>query len=330
MDKKEPLLITVALCTHNHAERLQRTLTDLGKLAHPSRPWEIVIVDNGCTDGTPGLLADTAWRPANVPVRIVHEENLGLSNARNRALKVARGKYLVFIDDDETPDPQWLVSYERDMLLYTPDALGGPIEVIFEYGDRPPWLQDELLGFLGHLDHGEGRWLTDPATTFYGGNFAIRKDIFNQVGEFDSELGRKGRINTGGEDTEFYRRLIDHGCSVRWVSEATIYHRIRANKLRRNYFLELHYRQGMAEGSHKRGNRSPVFAGPVGASIEKCLAAPFYSREKQFLAFGNECGLLSGLHSGMGARVKEIFDLIGNSQNPLRAGQHRIRTKFYE
>ena len=256
MDKKEPLLITVALCTHNHAERLQRTLTDLGKLAYPSRPWEIIIVDNGCTDGTPGLLADTAWRPANVPVRIVQEENLGLSNARNRALKVARGKYLVFIDDDETPAPQWLVSYERDMLLYTPDALGGPIEVIFEYGDRPPWLQDELLGFLGHLDHGEGRWLTDPATTFYGGNFAIRKDIFNQVGEFDSELGRKGRINTGGEDTEFYRRLIDNGCSVRWVSEATIFHRIRANKLRRNYFLELHYRQGMAEGSLKRGNRS--------------------------------------------------------------------------
>jgi glycosyltransferase involved in cell wall biosynthesis len=256
MNMEQPIHITVALCTHNHADRLQRTLSDLGKISPPSRPWEIVVVDNGCTDKTPELLADTAWRPANVSVRIVNEENLGLSNARNRALQVARGKYLVFVDDDETPVPQWLVAYERDMLLYSPDALGGPIEVIFEHGGRPSWLQDELLGFLGHLDHGEGRWLTDPATTFYGGNFAVRKDIFSKVGEFDSELGRKGRINTGGEDTEFYRRLINKGCSVRWVSEATIYHRIRANKLRRSYFLELHYRQGIAEGSHKRGDDS--------------------------------------------------------------------------
>ncbi|MDH3947325.1 MAG: glycosyltransferase [Gammaproteobacteria bacterium] len=252
----EATLITVALCTHNHADRLPKTLADLGKMAPPSRPWEIVIVDNGCTDGTQELLADTAWRPANVPVRIVPEESLGLSNARNRALKVARGNYLVFIDDDETPDPRWLVAYERDMLFYKPDALGGPIEVIFEHGERPTWLKDELLGFLGHLDHGEGRWLTDPATTFYGGNFAVRKDIFSQVGEFDSGLGRKGRINTGGEDTEFYRRLIDNDHSVRWVPEATIYHRIRADKLRRSYFLELHYRQGVAEGSGKRGNGS--------------------------------------------------------------------------
>lgn len=276
---EESILITVALCTHNHADRLPKTLADLGKMASPSRPWEIVVVDNGCTDETPGLLADTAWWPAGVPVRIVHEESLGLSNARNHALKVARGKYLVFIDDDETPDPRWLAAYERDILLYTPDALGGPIEVIFEHGDRPSWLQDELLGFLGRLDHGEGRWLTDPATTFYGGNFAVRKAIFSKVGGFDSELGRKGRINTGGEDTEFYRRLIDNGHSVRWVSEATIYHRIRADKLRRSYFLELHYRQGAAEGSGKRGNGSrlpPIYLlGQLARALKSALQQRF-------------------------------------------------------
>ena len=253
-DIQEPILITVALCTHNHADRLPRTLADLGKLTSPSRPWEIVVVDNASTDETPGLLADTSWWPPGVAVRIVREERLGLSNARNRALNEARGKYLLFVDDDETPDPQWLAAYEHDMLTYAPDALGGRIDVLFEHGERPSWLQDELLGFLGHLDHGEGCWLSDPATPFYGGNFAVRNDIFSEIGEFDAELGRKGKINSGGEDTEFYRRLVASGFSVRWVPGAIINHRIRVDKLRRRYFLELHYRQGLAEGSRKRGS----------------------------------------------------------------------------
>lgn len=272
------ILITVALCTHNHADRLAKTLRDIGKILPPSRSWEIVVVDNGCTDETPGLLADTAWWPANVPVRIVREENLGLSNARNRALHVAQGEYLVFIDDDETPHPEWLTAYERGILEHAPDALGGPIEVLFEHGGRPSWLQDELLGFLGRLDHGEGQWLTDPTTTFYGGNFAIRKDVFRQVGEFDSELGRKGRVNAGGEDTEFYRRLIENNNTVRWVSDATIYHRIRADKLHRSYFLELHYRQGLTEGSRKRAEGSRIPPKYLFGQFTRAVISAFQSR----------------------------------------------------
>lgn len=88
------------------------------------------------------------------------------------------GRYLLFVDDDETPDPEWLVAYEKAMLNFAPDALGGRIEVLFEHGVRPSWLQNDLLGFLGLLDHGEEQWLTDPATPFYGGNFAVRKEIF--------------------------------------------------------------------------------------------------------------------------------------------------------
>lgn len=251
-------LITVTLCTHNHADRLKKTLNDIGKIKSPSQSWEILVIDNGCTDESPELLAETTWRPIDVPVRIVRDEQLGLSHARNRAIKEAHGEYLVFFDDDETPDPQWLVAYEHAMMEYKPDALGGRQEVYFEHGERPGWLQDELLGFLGHLDHGKDQWLFDPATPFYGGNFAVRRDIFGEAGEFDTELGRKGCVNAGGEDTEFYRRLIARKKRVRWVSQAIIHHRIRADKLRRKYFLELHYRQGLAEGARKRGNSSHI------------------------------------------------------------------------
>ncbi|TCV88126.1 glycosyltransferase family 2 protein [Sulfurirhabdus autotrophica] len=253
-----PPFITVALCTHNHVDRIKRTLADLAQLQPPVKPWEFLVIDNGCADGTSELLAEMAWRPAGVAVRVVREENLGLSNARNRALQEAHGEYLLFMDDDETPDPAWLVVYEQAMLEHQPDALGGRIEVLFEDGERPDWLQDELLGFLGKLDHGEARWLTERTTPIFGGNFAFRLSVFDRIGNFDARLGRQGSANNGGEDTEIYRRLLEHGCRVRWVPGAIIQHRIQTPKLRRDYFLDLHFRQGRMEGARKRGNLSRV------------------------------------------------------------------------
>ena len=248
--------ITVALCTHNHADRLMRTLADLAQVKLPSQPWEFLVIDNASSDATPQLLAAADWRPAGLDVRIVREEKLGLSNARNRALSEARGEYLLFMDDDETPDPAWLTAYERAMREYQPDALGGRIDVLFEDGERPSWLQDELLGFLGKLDHGEACWLTERSTPIFGGNFAFRRSVFERIGNFDARLGRKGSANIGGEDTELYHRLLAHGCAVRWVPEAIINHRIQTPKLRRNYFLDLHFHQGRVEGRRKRGDQS--------------------------------------------------------------------------
>ena len=248
--------ITVALCTHNHADRLARTLAALAHLRPTSQPWELVVIDNASTDSTPQLLAANDWRPAKVGVRVVREEKLGISNARNRALQEARGEYVLFMDDDETPDPIWLTAYEQAIVEHQPDALGGRIEVLFEDCARPSWLQDELLGFLGKLDHGEARWLTEPGTPIFGGNFAFRRSVLEHIGNFDARLGRQGAANIGGEDTEIYRRLIKHGCRVRWVPHAIIHHRIQTPKLRRRYFLDLHFRQGRMEGARKRGNAS--------------------------------------------------------------------------
>ena len=250
------MFLTVALCTHNHADRLARTLADLAHVQSLSQPWEFLVIDNASSDTTSQFLATADWRPAGAEVRVIREEKLGLSNARNRALLEARGDYLLFMDDDETPDPAWLTAYEQVMLVHQPDALGGRIEVLFEDGARPCWLQDELLGFLGKLDHGEARWLTERATPIFGGNFAFRRSVFERIGNFDTRLGRQGTANIGGEDTEIYQRLLEHGCRVRWVPEAIIHHRIQTPKLRRSYFLDLHFRQGRMEGARKRGSQS--------------------------------------------------------------------------
>ena len=268
--------ITVALCTHNHADRLVRTLADLAYLQPPTSPWEFLVIDNASKDGTSALLATSDWRPHGAEVRVVREEKLGIANARNRALQEARGDFILFIDDDETPDPRWLIAYEQAMREHQPDALGGRIEVLFEDGARPRWLQDELLGFLGKLDHGEARWVTASNTPIFGGNFAFHRDAFYRIGNFDSRLGRQGIVNIGGEDTDIYRRLLEHDCRVRWVPQAIIYHRIQTPKLRRGYFLDLHFRQGRVEGARKRGTGSrfpPLYLYPqVARAYGRALA----------------------------------------------------------
>jgi len=248
---------TVALCTHNHADRLERTLGDLPRIRAPKASWELLVVDNASQDGTPELLARNAW-PEGWNVRVVREEKLGVAHARNRAIIQAQGEYLVFMDDDETPDPDWLCAFERLILQHSPDAFGGRISVAFE-DLRPGWLTDELLGFLGQLHWGdEIKLLSDPATKLYTGNFGFRKTICDTIGNFDVTLGRRGHDNYGGEDVDFYRRILQAGFNVWWTPEAVIHHRIQAAKLNRSYFLDLHYKQGRMEAIRRRGQGSRI------------------------------------------------------------------------
>jgi len=271
---------TVALCTHNHADRLARTLADLEQLKAPRQPWEFLIIDNGCRDDTPELLARHAW-PAEWQVRVVREDKLGLSNARNRAIADARGEYVIFLDDDETADPDWLCAYERLIEAYSPDAFGGRQVVLFEDA-RPPWLRDELLGFLGEVNrHSEVAPLTDPYTPFYGGNFGFRRMVCECVGGFDSMLGRKGVDNTGGEEVDFYRRLLKAGLKVWWTPEALIHHRIQASKLERSYFIGLHYRMGRMEAVRKRGTGSRVPPRYLFGQLLRAMAAVRTQRRQE-------------------------------------------------
>lgn len=257
---------SVVLCTHNQASRLRKTLSRLEALRQPDAAWELLIINNASTDETQQVIESNSWRPETLPIRTIFEPKLGIANARNRGVAEAEGDYIIFIDDDETPHPDWIIEYERAIRTWHPDALGGPIEVLFEEAEQPSWLQDELLGFLGRLSHGhEPKRLVEHATAIFTGNACFKKAIFEVIGHFDSGLGRKGTDNSGGEDVEFYRRMIDAGMDIRWVPEAIIYHRIQAHKLRKAYFIDLHYRQGHMEGSRARGDRSripPLYLAP--------------------------------------------------------------------
>jgi glycosyltransferase involved in cell wall biosynthesis len=213
-------------------------------------------VDNASTDGTSEWLAQGAWRSPHVPSRSVQECALGVAHARNRALREAAGEYVVFLDDDETPEPDWLQQLEQIIDVHHPAAVGGRIVAKLP-GLRPRWLSDELLGFLGELDYGpEMQTLTELSSPIFTGNAAFHRQTVLDAGSFDVNLGRRGSIQSGGEDTELYRRLVSQGKTILWAPKAVIHHRIEPWKLRRRYFLDLHFHQGRMEGARKRGTLS--------------------------------------------------------------------------
>lgn len=252
-------LITVVICTHNHAPALEKTLAALGAIQAPDALWELLIVDNASTDDTSKLLSESNWKLPGISCRAVHEENLGVAHARNRGLREATGEYVLFLDDDETPAPDWLVQMVSHITTTTADAIGGRIEIDLDGCEWPKWLHGELPGFLGQLHYGtEHHWLEQFTTPIFTGNAAFLKNKALELGGFDVNLGRRGGAQTGGEDTDMYRRMLTHGCRILWAPDALIYHRIEKWKLRKSYFLDLHYRQGRMEGARKRGANSRV------------------------------------------------------------------------
>src|SRR5271168_2431711 len=121
------MLITVAICTFNRAESLRRTLDSLVAMRVPSDlGWEIVVVNNNSTDHTDDFIGEYVGR---LPVRRELEPRAGKSNALNRAIEVAKGDYIVWIDDDVLVDAGLLTAYAEAFRRW-PDAavFGGRIK----------------------------------------------------------------------------------------------------------------------------------------------------------------------------------------------------------
>ena len=101
--------VTVAICTWNRARLLDTTLARMCSLRIPAGiRWELLVVDNNCTDETPAVIERYASR---LPIRRLVEERQGTSFAKNCVLSQAEGELLVWTDDDVLVDENWLAAY---------------------------------------------------------------------------------------------------------------------------------------------------------------------------------------------------------------------------
>ena len=222
------MLVTVTICTLNHAESLRRTLESLAAMAVPDGlDWEVLVVNNGCTDHTDDVIAAFA---ARLPLRREVEPERGLSRARNRAVETARGDYMVWTDDDVVVDPGWLAAYLAAFRRHpAASVFGGPVFPRY-VRPVPQWILDSemlLRGVFGHWDIGkEAQPLWDAQKVYCipcGPNFAIRT-AEQQKFRYNLQLGMAPGQKRRGEELDALERVRLSGASGYWVPEARVEH----------------------------------------------------------------------------------------------------------
>lgn len=235
-------VLSVAICTRNRAGFLEQAVTAAAVQAQPfGRRVEILIIDNASTDQTAETCASLAKKYNSI--RYYSESELGLSVARNRALRIARAPWIVFLDDDAVPHAGWLAAYV-DFVSDPPPRVavaGGPVHPRFEK-TPPRWYGQNR----GRLDHG-GQVRRIPAHGgLWGCNLAYHRQRILEIGAFDSRLGRKGSGLAAHEETDLNHKLEAAGFEVWWVPGARIDHHITAQRLTLGYELRSHFGSGQS------------------------------------------------------------------------------------
>jgi hypothetical protein len=224
--------VTVAICTWNRAALLDRTLTRLRDLRVPAGlTWEVVVVDNNSTDDTQAVLLKHAAGP--LPLTALKETKQGHSNARNCAVAAARGKLVLWTDDDVLVGPDWLARIVAAADKY-PNAefFGGPVRPWFET-PPPAWLGDNLDLFgvcFALIDHGPETRRLAFGEYAYGANVAFRKSVMDRY-PFDPALGRVGTQLSSGDDTRVQDQVVAAGGHGVWVGDAAVDHFLPAARM---------------------------------------------------------------------------------------------------
>jgi GT2 family glycosyltransferase len=241
---------SVVICTYNRFESLRRTLNSLAGLDLPADVrWELVVVNNNCTDATEAVCGEFSGR---LPLRHVVERQQGLNTARNRGVREATSNLVAFTDDDVEVDPVWLGKLWLAARGH-PDAtfFGGNIMPRWEV-PPPRWLARNsrilLAGPCVHLERdNEERFLRDGEWPFFGANMAFRRSVFEAGHWFREDLGQVGNSPNRQEETEFMRRIMGAGYRGFYVPGAVIHHHNPASRMTERYIREWFKGAGMSD-----------------------------------------------------------------------------------
>ena len=208
--------ITVVICTRNGVERIAECLTAVIHQSNP--PHQVIVVDDGSTDGTGDLVA-RQFRE----VMLIALDHVGLSAARNVGADSATGEVLVFTDDDCRPDFNWLEEMANRFESGW-DAVGGP--------NLPPLPDSMVAAVIAAAPGAPSHVMLDDqeAEHIPGCNLAVRRSTYYAVGGFDCDFW------TAGDDVDFCWRLRDAGFRIGFAPNAFVWHHRRQTI--RSYFRQ--------------------------------------------------------------------------------------------
>lgn len=241
-------MISVIICTYNREKYIYNVLRSLAENDYPCDGYEIVLVNNNSSDATEPECRRFQSDYPDIRFRYCEESKQGLSYARNCGIRYASGDLLVYVDDDATVNATYLQAY-ADLFRRRSDvmAAGGPILPRYETSE-PDWMSHYTRQLVtGRLYLGD-RERPFPKGAFPGGgNVCYRKEVFERLGLFNVDLGRKGRTLIGAEEKDLFDRMTRSGMSFHYLPQAILYHIIPEEKLSRDYFNRLTLGVGRSE-----------------------------------------------------------------------------------
>lgn len=223
------------VCTRDRAKALASCIRSIEETcrAHPAITTEIVVVDNGSTDATQDELRRMA-AASRVTITIVMEGRPGLAFARNAGMQRARGRVLVFIDDDCEVGRPYLGELQRHYAKGDRVVRGGRVE-LGNRCDLPFTVKRSPVPAVFTPD-------VHPGGFVLGCNMTMHSEVAARIGRFDERFGAGAPLQSA-EDTDYLVRAYVLGIPVEYVPDMTVYHhhgrrdRAEIERLHRNYSL---------------------------------------------------------------------------------------------
>ncbi len=218
----ESPFISVIICVYNGVDRVWKAVESLREINYPSDCYEVIVVDDGSTDGTQACVNKYLDTFKNLSV--IEAEHGGLSNARNVGAAAAKGSIFAYTDDDCEADRDWLYWIARGYHEQQVDAMGGP--------NIPPTPEDEDEAVVAAAPGAPSHvMLSDKAAEHIPGcNLTVTRKAFETIGGFSKTY------KVAGDDVDFCWRLEAAGFKIGFHGAAVVWHRRRTSFLR--YFKQ--------------------------------------------------------------------------------------------
>ncbi len=299
--ENKALLISVIVCTYNRSSSLKGCLQSLKKQTANKSIYEVIVVDNNSSDNTEEIIK--YFTKSRLTIRLVKEKNQGLSFARNRGWKDAKGIYVAYIDDDAIAESEWVEQIAHFLKTHPQvGVFGGPYDR-FSPNPLPAWLPENY----GTLNLGNKRKLLNTKDDWLSGsNIIFKKAILEQYSGFKTNLGMKGDKILYGEETELLIRLKKMEEAVYYVPNIRVKHLVAERKLSLWWLLKSDYFRNFSI-SLMNNDRLDLLRG-LFYLIKSLFQLPFYLlmltkdpwKRKLYFGLSNISGSLGRISGSMG------------------------------
>ena len=251
--------VTVAICTWNRCELLRQTLEQMTHLLIPiGLEYEILVVDNNSTDATEQVVTGFATR---LPIRHVFEGTPGKSFACNRAMREARGDYILWTDDDVLVAETWLSALMAGAQQFPEAAAFGGTIVPWFTAPPDPEMCDAFpalgTGFCG-LERTSPSGVLPDDEHIWGANMAFRRRAVEGL-SFDTAFGPSPYVVGGGRDeVTFLRQLRRKGGIVIWLPAMRVKHYVMPSRTTLKYLKRFYWTKAYEQIRDQRPSDTDV------------------------------------------------------------------------